>query len=150
MPTRVEFFESYMGGIATFQSGHVLNVAPLALAGGPVEAERLRYVDADWLRQLHIRTRETHMVRRDGDTVVCVPLKRETSPRRLVPAWLLPQPSRIQSIQRSWSESLGSGPRGRRFESCQPDFVTPGDRRCHRGFSIDCVSTSVVLRFLTL
>ncbi|QEG27794.1 hypothetical protein GobsT_25580 [Gemmata obscuriglobus] len=65
-----------MGNANSFQSGHVLNVAPLELAGGPLEVERLRYVDADWLRELHIRTRETHVVRRDGDTVVCVPLKR--------------------------------------------------------------------------
>src|SRR5256885_234551 len=68
-----------MSNVAASQSGHVLNVAPLELFGGPVQAERLRYVDADWLRNLYIRTRETHMVRRDGDTVICVPLKREAA-----------------------------------------------------------------------
>ncbi len=68
-----------MGNVASFRTGHVLNVAPLELAGGPVQAERLRYVDADWLRELRLQARETHVLRRDveTDTVVCVPLKQE-------------------------------------------------------------------------
>ncbi|WP_020472309.1 argonaute/piwi family protein [Zavarzinella formosa] len=70
-----------MSNAVSFQTGHVLNVAPLELAGGPVQAERLRYVDANWLRELRNRTRETHVVRRElrTDTVVCVPLKCEAA-----------------------------------------------------------------------
>lgn len=70
-----------MGNVASFRTGHVLNVAPLDLAGGPVQAERLRYVDADWLRGLRDRTRETHVVRRElqTDSVICVPMNSEAS-----------------------------------------------------------------------
>ncbi len=68
-----------MSNAVPFQTGHVLNVAPMELAGGPVQAERLRFIDADWLRELHIHTRETHVVRREGETVVCVPLKSDAT-----------------------------------------------------------------------
>ncbi|MBX9581066.1 MAG: hypothetical protein K2X87_12225 [Gemmataceae bacterium] len=52
---------------------YVLNIAPVDLAGGPVVAERLPYA-AELLKDLHIRASETHVVRRDGDSILCVPL----------------------------------------------------------------------------
>ena len=67
-----------MGNVTSSRTGHVLNVAPLELTGGPVQVERLRYIDAGWLRELRTQTRETHVVRRElqTNTVVCVPLNR--------------------------------------------------------------------------
>lgn len=56
------------------QTGYVLNVAPVELAGGPLQVERLPYTDADFLKDLHVRTRDSHVVKRDGDSILCVPV----------------------------------------------------------------------------
>ena len=55
------------------QKGYVLNVAPVELAGGPLVADRLPF-SAELLKDLHIRTSETHVVRRDGESILCVPM----------------------------------------------------------------------------
>lgn len=63
-----------MSNAASPQKGRVLNIAPVELDGGPVEAERLRYIGADQLKELHSRTHQTHVVKREGDFILCVPL----------------------------------------------------------------------------
>jgi hypothetical protein len=54
-------------------TGYVLNVAPVELACGPLQVERLPYTDAAFLKGLHLRTRDSHVVKRDGDSILCVP-----------------------------------------------------------------------------
>lgn len=62
-----------MNGSNQAQTGYVLNIAPIELAGGPLQVERLPYSDAEFLKALHIRTRDSHMVKREGDWILCVP-----------------------------------------------------------------------------
>jgi hypothetical protein len=61
------------------QVGYLLNIAPLELAGGPVTGERLPYESSEQLKGLHHRLGGTHVVRRDGDTILCVPMSEEMS-----------------------------------------------------------------------
>ena len=55
-------------------SDAVLNVAPVELIGEPIAAERLPYIDSENLGVLHDSVRMTHVVRREGDSILCVPL----------------------------------------------------------------------------
>jgi hypothetical protein len=52
----------------------VLNVAPIELTNGIINGERLSYVDTEKLNELFASTRDTHLIRRDGDSVLCVPI----------------------------------------------------------------------------
>ncbi len=49
-------------------------MAPVVLSGGPIVGERLNYIDKEQLDALHSQTRETHVIRREGLSVLCVPL----------------------------------------------------------------------------
>lgn len=55
------------------QPDFLLNTAPVELEGSVIVAERLPYSDNEHLDALHTRTRDTHLVRRDDDSLFCIP-----------------------------------------------------------------------------
>lgn len=58
------------------QTGYLLNVAPVAVnVGGQITVERLPFTPES-LKELHLRASETHVVRRDADSILCVPMKK--------------------------------------------------------------------------
>jgi len=59
-------------------TGYSLNVAPVELVGESLRVERLPYTNAESLKALRIRTRDSHVIKRDRDSILCVPFNGAT------------------------------------------------------------------------